>query len=150
MMVASLLGRCEWVLSQRVPVQAQASVLETALFFPHRFLGGGTAPLSPFQRSLRSLPPLLGLSPTTTGSYPLGTPAVLLPQIRKLARSAPRSPLAKPRGTVLARRSTGFSSHCPSPNPPENLLSVSKFITEMEMLASMIASGSLGSLDDLS
>jgi hypothetical protein len=109
-------------LSRCVPVQAQVSVFETALLFPHRFLGGGTAPLSPFQRSLRSLPPLLGLGPATKGSYPLGTPAALLPQISKLARSAPRSPLAKPRGTVLARRSTGFSSHRPSPASLDNLL----------------------------
>ena len=45
-------------------------------------LGGGTAPLSPFQRSPRSaygsLPPLLGQDlnscPATKGTYPLGTP----------------------------------------------------------------------------
>jgi len=29
---------------------------------------------SPFQRSLRSLPPLLGLRPATKGPYPLGSP----------------------------------------------------------------------------
>ena len=28
---------------------------------------------SPFQRSLRSLPPLLGLRPATKGAYPLGS-----------------------------------------------------------------------------
>ena len=29
---------------------------------------------SPFQRSLRSLPPLLGLRPATKGPYPIGSP----------------------------------------------------------------------------
>jgi len=51
------------------------------LAFPTLF-GGGTAPLSPFQRSPRSaygsLPPLLGqdtnFCPATKGTYPLGTP----------------------------------------------------------------------------
>ena len=42
------------------------------------------APLPPFQRSLRSLPPLLGLRPATKRAIPLGTPAALLPQISKL------------------------------------------------------------------
>jgi hypothetical protein len=44
------------------------------------------------------------------------------PQRGKLARPAPRSPLAKPRGTVLARRSTGFFNHWPSPYPQDILL----------------------------
>jgi hypothetical protein len=51
------------------------------LAFPSLF-EGGTAPLSPFQRSPRSaygsLPPLLGQSlnscPATKGTYPLGSP----------------------------------------------------------------------------
>ena len=34
---------------------------------------------SPFQRSLRSLPPLLGLRPATKGTYPLGTPNSVSP-----------------------------------------------------------------------
>ncbi len=41
-------------------------------------LGGGTASRSPFQRSLRSLPPFLGRGmkprPATKGAYPLGIP----------------------------------------------------------------------------
>jgi len=44
------------------------------------------ASLSPFQRSLRSLPPLLGLCPATKGAIPLGTPAALL---RKPANLTP-------------------------------------------------------------
>jgi hypothetical protein len=36
------------------------------------------ASLSPFQRSLCSLPPLLGLRPATKGAIPLGAPAALL------------------------------------------------------------------------
>jgi hypothetical protein len=47
-----------------------------------KLLGGGTAPLSPFQRSSShradSLPPLLGQAkkprPATKGTYPLGSP----------------------------------------------------------------------------
>ncbi|MFW6129477.1 MAG: hypothetical protein ACOC6P_04450, partial [Candidatus Aminicenantaceae bacterium] len=53
-------------------------------------LGGGTASLSPFQRSLRSLPPLLGLRPATKGTYPFGIPQTALLET-KLSDSLLRS-----------------------------------------------------------
>src|SRR4030042_2246365 len=51
----------------------------------------------PLPRSLRSLPPLLGLCPATNGAIPLGTPAALLLQISKLAPVEKPCPLSRPR-----------------------------------------------------
>src|SRR4030042_2964671 len=62
--------------------------------FPHRPFGGRKLRFPP---SLRSLPPLLGLRPTTKVAIPLGTPAALLPQIRKLASVEKPCPLSRPR-----------------------------------------------------
>ena len=69
----------------------------SARSFPTASLWREKAALSPFQRSLLSLPPLLGLRPTTKGAIPLGTSAALLPQISKLASVEKPCPLSRPR-----------------------------------------------------
>jgi hypothetical protein len=69
----------------------------SARSFPTASLWREKAVLSPFQRSLHSLPPLLGLRPATKRAIPLGTPAALLPQISKLAPSEKPCPLSRPR-----------------------------------------------------
>jgi hypothetical protein len=96
------------------PAQVPSAVLETffsalrnsaearvwdssARSFPTASLWREKAALSPFQRSLRSLPPLLGLRPATKRAIPLGTPAALLPQISKLVSVEKPCPLSRPR-----------------------------------------------------
>jgi len=67
---------------------------KTRHFCPYENLGGGTAALSPFQRSPHfaydSLPPLLGQDlnscPATKGAYPLGIPTDLCPLNRPQIR----------------------------------------------------------------
>jgi len=58
-------------------VTDQAGCLEDTPLLPQRLLGGGRAELSPFRRSLRSLPPLLGLAPCDRGDAPPRLPQLI-------------------------------------------------------------------------
>ena len=53
------------------PIRIRGNSLLRTLLFSE----GESASPSPFRRSLRSLPPLLGLRPAAKGKYPLGTPS---------------------------------------------------------------------------
>ena len=89
--------RKTWPPWPRPPMNKARVWDSSARSFPTASLWREKAVLSPFQRSLRSLPPLLGLRPTTKGAIPLGTPAALLPQISKLASVEKPCTLSRPR-----------------------------------------------------
>ncbi|UCE21159.1 MAG: hypothetical protein JSV46_02690, partial [Candidatus Aminicenantes bacterium] len=85
------------------------------LAFPTLF-GGGTASLSPFQRSPRSaygsLPPLLGQDlnscPATKGTYPLGTPKHRSSKTMFTFEGTRRS---RARGLFEKAQDSGFRKH---------------------------------------
>jgi len=104
-------------------------IQKTRLFCPYENLGGGTAALSPFQRSPHSadgsLPPLLGQNlhscPATKGTYPLGFPTDLCPLRRPQIRQKRlgfrlRSPLPSREEPCTLRLQTVFFTHKPSQN----------------------------------
>jgi hypothetical protein len=126
---------------RRVPVKAKVCTA-SARSLPTSASWREKASLSPFQRPLRSLPPPLGLRPTTKGAIPLRTPAVLL---RKPATSllfllfpwvwgcGRRNPYEERAGTVsrpegekserriepvfrAGRKRARFRCHCPKPS----------------------------------
>ena len=81
----------------------------SARSFPTASLWREKAALSPFQRSLCSLPPLLGLRPPTKRAIPLGTPAALLPQISKLTSVEKPCPPAFRRNANIIWASPDYS-----------------------------------------
>src|SRR5512136_2173096 len=74
---------------RRCSRQVRNGSLEGTPRFPTATFWREKASLSPFQRSLRSLPPLRGLRPATKGAFPLGTSAPLLRKHAKLVRFEP-------------------------------------------------------------
>ena len=70
-------GQARWVLSRFTPGKARGWD-SSARSFPTSAFWREKASLPPFQRSLRSLPPLLGLRPATKRAFPLGTPLLCL------------------------------------------------------------------------
>src|SRR4030043_1567652 len=94
---SGLLGHTFRFLSSKLHAKKGSGMGSSARSFPTSSLWREQATLSPFQRSLRSLPPLLGLRPATKRAIPLGTPAALLPQISKLASVEKPCPLSRPR-----------------------------------------------------
>ena len=94
---SGLLGHTFRFLSSKLHAKKGSGMGSSARSFPTSSLWREQATLSPFQRSLRSLPPLLGLRPATKRAIPLGTPAALLPQISKLVPVEKPCPLSRPR-----------------------------------------------------
>ncbi len=108
---------------------AEARVWDSsARSFPTASLWREKAVLSPFQRSLRSLPPLLGLRPATKRAIPLGTPAALLPQISKLVPSEKPCPLSRPRTSsptpfaFIIKKLRALEEHLGKAKPETSLL----------------------------
>ena len=126
-------GQNESGVSRKIGLSVEKTVCsgfriqKTRLFCPYENLGGGTAPLSPFQRSPHSacgsLPPLLGQDlhscPATKGAYPLGFPTDLYPLNRPQIRQKRlgfrlRSPLPSGEEPCPLRLQTVFFTHKPS------------------------------------
>jgi len=70
--------------------QGSGHMLGGTRICPRRLLGGGTASLSSFQRSLCSLPPLLGHSPCDQGVTPPWNPRCFALHANQQIRSRPR------------------------------------------------------------
>ena len=109
-------GQARWVLSRFTPGKARGWD-SSARSFPTSAFWREKASLPPFQRSLRSLPPLLGLRPATKRAFPLGTPVLCCRKSPNSLRLILRSSLPsveKPCPLSLRR---AFSPNTLAPSP---------------------------------